>query len=124
MVTGDHIDRDDLVAYSLEALEPREAAAVDAHVPTCARCSRELEGLAPAVAVLGESVDQLEPSPDLRERVLAIVREEAESKPAELSGGHRETTRRQGRGGLRGLCSGRRWASRCWRSSRQGWAAT
>ncbi len=86
LVIGDHPDRDDLVAYSLEALDPREAAAVDAHAPGCARCTRELEALAPAVAVLGESVDQLEPPPELRERVLGIVREEAEAKQAELSG--------------------------------------
>ena len=36
------------------------------------------------MAVLGESVEQLEPPPELRERVLAIVREEAEAKQAEL----------------------------------------
>jgi anti-sigma-K factor RskA len=72
-VIGDHPDRDDLVAYSLEALDAREAAAVEAHAPTCARCTRELEALAPAVAVLGESVEQLEPPPELRKRVLAEV---------------------------------------------------
>ena len=99
-MTGDHIDRDDLVAYSLEALDPREAAAVEAHVPTCAQCSRELEALAPAVAVLGESVEQLEPPPELRERVLAVVREEAEAKRAELSGSRdrgKETSRHERR---------------------------
>jgi hypothetical protein len=100
-VSGDHIDREDLVAYSLEALDPREAAAVEAHVPTCARCSRELEALAPAVAVLGESVDQIEPPPELRERVLAIVRDEAASKQAELSSPR--APRRHERRGLRGL---------------------
>ncbi|MGA9370619.1 MAG: zf-HC2 domain-containing protein, partial [Solirubrobacterales bacterium] len=62
---GDHPDRDALVAYSLGALDPREAAAVEAHAPGCARCTRELEALAPAVAVLGESVEQLEPPPEL-----------------------------------------------------------
>jgi anti-sigma-K factor RskA len=72
-VIGDHPDRDDLVAYSLEALDPREAAAVEAHAPSCARCTRELQALAPAVAVLGESVEQLEPPPALRERVMAEV---------------------------------------------------
>jgi anti-sigma-K factor RskA len=72
-VIGDHPDRDDLVAYSLEALDPREAAEIEAHAPTCARCTRELEALAPAVAVLGESVEQLEPPPELRERVMAEV---------------------------------------------------
>lgn len=100
---GDHPDRDDLVAYSLEALEPGEAAAIEAHAPTCPRCSRELEALAPAVAVLGESVEQLEPPPELRERVLAIVREETAAKQAELSGGRRTPPRRPERRGLRGL---------------------
>ena len=121
---GDHPDRDDLVAYSLEALEPREAAAIEAHAPTCARCSRELEALAPAVAVLGESVEQLEPPPELRERVLAIVREETAAKQAELSGGRRTPPRRPERRGLRGLLCGRRWGSPCSRSSRLAWAAT
>jgi hypothetical protein len=104
-VIGDHPDREDLVAYSLEALEPREAAAVEAHAPSCARCSRELEALAPAVAVLGESVEQHEPPPELRERVLSIVREEADAKRAELSGarGREEAARRRERGGVRGL---------------------
>jgi hypothetical protein len=103
-VIGDHPDRDDLVAYSLEALDPREAAAVEAHAPGCARCTRELEALAPAVAVLGESVEQLEPPPELRERVLAIVHEEAEAKQAEMSGARQreEATMRRGRG-WRGL---------------------
>lgn len=102
---GDHPDRDDLVAYSLEALDPREAAAIYAHAPGCARCTRELKALAPAVAVLGESVDQLEPPPELRERVLGIVREEAETKQAELSGArsNEEGRTRRERRGLRGL---------------------
>ena len=102
---GDHPDRDDLVAYSLGALEPREVSAVEAHAPSCARCTRELEALAPAVAVLGESVEQLEPPPELRERVIGIVREEADAKQAELSGdkGREEAAARRERRGLRGL---------------------
>jgi anti-sigma-K factor RskA len=97
LVNGEHPDRDDLVAYSLGALEPRDAAAVEAHAPTCARCSRELEATAPAVAVLGESVEQLEPPPELRERVLAIVHEEARDQPDEAPARSGE------RRGLRGL---------------------
>jgi hypothetical protein len=104
-VIGDHPDRDDLVAYSLEALDPREAAAVEAHAPGCARCTRELEALAPAVAVLGESVEQLEPPPELRERVLAIVHEEAQEKrtPADEPGAGEAATVRRERRGWRGL---------------------
>lgn len=102
---GDHPDRDDLAAYSLGALDPREASEVEAHAPSCARCTRELEALGPAVAVLGESVEQLEAPPELRERVLSIVREESEPKRAELRGaGAREQgTMRRERRGLRGL---------------------
>jgi hypothetical protein len=104
MVIGDHPDRDELVAYSLEALDPSETTAVEAHAPSCARCTRELEALAPAVAVLGESVEQLEPPPELRERVLATVRSEAKESEARAAEPRDEpsATRRE-RGGLRGL---------------------
>jgi Anti-sigma-K factor rskA len=103
-VIGDHPDRDDLVAFSLGALDTREAAEVEAHAPGCARCTRELEALAPAVAVLGESVEQLEPPPELRERVLAIVRDEAPRTQAETAWatGTEQSTRRERRG-WRGL---------------------
>jgi hypothetical protein len=104
MVIGNHPDRDDLVAYSLGALDPREESAIEAHAPGCARCGRELKALEPAVAVLGESVDQLEPPPELRERVLGIVRAEAEAKQAEMSGAEvRKGTVHRERRGLRGL---------------------
>ncbi len=96
---GDHPDRDDLVAYSLEALDAREAAAVEAHAPSCARCTRELEALVPAVAVLGESVEQMEPPPELRERVMAVVREEATRSEEPAS----EQPMRRERRGWRGL---------------------
>jgi anti-sigma-K factor RskA len=98
-VTGEHPDRDDLVAFALDALEPREAREIEAHAPTCARCKRELEALIPAVAVLGESVEQLEPPPELRERVLAEVRADIARAEAERAG----TVRRRPRRGWRGL---------------------
>jgi anti-sigma-K factor RskA len=98
MVNGEHPDRDDLVAFALGALEPSEERAVEAHTPSCARCTRELEALVPAVAVLGESVEQLEPPPELRERVLAEVRADISRSEAE-----REAPRRPARRGWRGL---------------------
>lgn len=72
-MNGEHPDGDDLVAFALGALDPGEERAVEAHTPSCARCTRELEALIPAVAVLGESVEQLEPPPALRDRVLGEV---------------------------------------------------
>jgi hypothetical protein len=77
-----HPSRDDLVAFALDALEPREAEAVGSHASGCAACSRELEALAPAVGVLGESVEQLVPPPELRDRVMAIANREAEAAHA------------------------------------------
>lgn len=97
-MNGEHPHRDDLVAFALGALEPREAQAIEAHAPGCARCTRELEALVPAVAVLGESVEQLEPPPELRERVLAEVRADVARSEAE-----REAPRRAPRRGSRGL---------------------
>jgi anti-sigma-K factor RskA len=98
MVNGEHPDRDDLVGFALGALEPSEERAVEAHAPSCARCTRELEALVPAVSVLGESVEQLEPPPELRERVLAEVRADIARSEVE-----REAPRRPARGGWRGL---------------------
>jgi hypothetical protein len=72
-----HPSRDDLVAYSIGAAEPDELQAIDSHAPGCKRCTRELRALAPAVALLGESVEQLEPPSELRERVMEVVRSEA-----------------------------------------------
>ena len=97
-MTGEHPDRDDLVAFALGALEQGDERAVEAHVPSCARCTRELEALVPAVAVLGESVEQLEPPPELRERVLAVVRSEAAGEREQVA----RPVRRERRG-LRGF---------------------
>jgi anti-sigma-K factor RskA len=97
-VNGDHPDRDDLVGFALGALEPGKERAIEAHAPSCARCTRELEALVPAVAVLGESVEQLEPPPELRERVLAEVRADAARSASE-----REPTPRPPRRGWFGF---------------------
>jgi hypothetical protein len=78
-----HPSREDLVAFALGALDPVEVRPVADHVPDCANCTRELEALAPAVAALGESVEQLSPPPELRGRVLAVVRREAAARTPE-----------------------------------------
>jgi hypothetical protein len=101
-VIGDHPRRDDLVAFSLGALDPAEERAVEAHAPTCARCTRELEALVAAVAVLAESVEQLEPPAELRERVMAEVRADAE-RAGELREPGVERAPRRARGGWLGL---------------------
>ena len=87
-----HPSHDDLTGYALGALDPEEERTVSRHVPDCERCSTELrERIYPAVGVLAESVPQLEPPPELRERLLEIVRAEAEVKaePAKAGRGRR-----------------------------------
>jgi anti-sigma-K factor RskA len=97
-VNGEHPDRDDLVAFALGAMEPGEGRAIEAHAPGCARCTRELEALVPAVGVLGESVEQLEPPPELRERVLAEVRADVARSAAQEEPARRRPRRRGWRG--------------------------
>jgi len=93
-MNGEHPSREDLVAYSLGALAADEERRVESHAPGCARCARELEALGPAVAVLGESVEQLEPPPELRERVLAAVRREVEADEPERAAPRRRRLQR------------------------------
>lgn len=72
--------RDDLAAYLLGALAADEAAALERHAEGCEACRAEMLWLTPAVSALPETVQRLEPAPELRQRLLAEVR--AEAKPA------------------------------------------
>ena len=78
---------DDLAAYVLDALEPAEAAAMERHLETCKECSAQLRWLRPATDLLPETVPRLQPPPELRERVMAEVRGDAERQaPAAARG--------------------------------------
>jgi anti-sigma factor RsiW len=73
-----HPNSDDLAAFALGALDPKEQESVSDHVDGCERCAAELrERLIPAVRVLAESVEQVEPPPGLRQSLMATVHEEA-----------------------------------------------
>jgi anti-sigma-K factor RskA len=67
----------DIAAYALDALEPDEARAVEAHLADCERCRAELRWLEPAVEVLAESVPQVTPPPRLRDELLRVTHAEA-----------------------------------------------
>jgi anti-sigma factor RsiW len=69
---------EDLAAYAIGGLDDRDAAAVAAHLEECERCSETLEWLRPAVETLPESVEQLSPPPELRERLLAAAHADVE----------------------------------------------
>ncbi len=73
-----HPSHDDLAAYALGAVEGRDERSISKHVAGCERCAAEMrERLAPAVAVLAESVEQVEPPPELRQNLMATVHAEA-----------------------------------------------
>ena len=70
--------RESVAAYMLGALEPDEAAELQRHAEGCERCREEIRWLLPAVNALPESVERFEPPRELRERVMAEVRFDAE----------------------------------------------
>jgi anti-sigma-K factor RskA len=93
--------RGDLAAYLLGSLEDDERLAVERHLEGCESCRQELRWLQPAIDLLPESVAQVEPPPELRERLLAEVGAAPGVEPA------REVKERRrasgGRGFLRGF---------------------
>ena len=81
MTTADHTRwSDDLGAYLLGALEPREAGDFELHLEGCEHCQQELRWLEPAVHSLPEAVERTEPPPQLRAALMAEVRGDAEAR--------------------------------------------
>lgn len=76
---------EDLAAYLLGALDADEAAAMERHLEGCERCQEERRWLAPALQTLPEAVERQEPPPQLRQTLMAEVRDdvrEAEARRA------------------------------------------
>jgi anti-sigma-K factor RskA len=70
---------DDLAAYLLDALTEDEARAMERHIEGCGRCQERAGWLQASVELLPTTVEQLEPPPQLRERLMQTVRAEAEA---------------------------------------------
>jgi anti-sigma-K factor RskA len=68
---------DEVAAYMLGALDPAEAAELERHLEGCERCRERVRWLEPAVRLLPEEVERVEPPAPLRERVMAEVRADA-----------------------------------------------
>ncbi len=68
---------EDLAAYLLDALGEEEQRAFELHLRSCPACQAEERWLRGAVELLPSSVEQLEPPPALRERLMDTVRAEA-----------------------------------------------
>lgn len=88
MSTPEHDMRweDDRAAYLLGALDDAEAAAFEAHLSDCDRCRAELRWLQPAIDVLPASVEQREPPPELRRRILGAIEADG-ARPAAAPAG-------------------------------------
>jgi hypothetical protein len=67
-----------LGAYLLEALPDGERAAVEVHVKSCVVCQEELAQLQLVADALPGAAPPVEPPPELKDRIMAIVRSEAE----------------------------------------------
>jgi anti-sigma-K factor RskA len=74
--------RDLLGAFALGAVDAEEAAAVRAHLTTCAECQAEMAELWLAVDSLPDTIEPMEPPPALRDRIAAAVSEAASPAPA------------------------------------------
>ncbi len=69
-------------AYVMHALSPEEAAAVEAHVASCAQCRQELEMLRPvAESFAFWPSDVLRPPPSLQERLARRIAAETGENP-------------------------------------------
>jgi anti-sigma-K factor RskA len=79
--------RDDLAAYALGALSDDESAELRDHLEGCEDCRRELRWLRPAVDLLPGTVDQVEPPPELRSRLMETVRAESGDEAGQARGG-------------------------------------
>lgn len=80
----DDPDLHDLVApYALGALDGAERARFEEHLSSCPRCRNELPSLLGAAAALALDVEDAEPRPGLRARILTAAREDrAQERPA------------------------------------------
>jgi anti-sigma-K factor RskA len=72
------IHRDDVASYVLRALPDDEHARFDAHLATCEQCRRDVAELQVAADTLPLAAVQIAPPPELRDRIMAVVRSEAE----------------------------------------------
>jgi anti-sigma-K factor RskA len=85
-----------LGAYILGALPEVESERVQRHLSSCRECQAELEWLRVAADALPASVPPVEPPPELKSRVMAIVQAEADLLQAAGESADRPPRRRRG----------------------------
>jgi len=74
--------RHDAAAYALDALEPAERAAFEAHLGSCAECAADVRQMRLAASALPHTVPQVSPPPSLRARILGEMTGAVAAAPA------------------------------------------
>jgi anti-sigma-K factor RskA len=69
-----------LSLYTLDGLNPSETSAFRAHLATCAVCQEDKQLLDEVVAALAHSAPPVSPAPEVRERLLASIRDHEPSR--------------------------------------------
>lgn len=78
----DHIRyQDELAAYLLDALPGDEARAFERHLDSCPRCQERARWMQGSIDMLPATVEQVEPPPALRERLMRTVHADAAPAP-------------------------------------------
>ena len=78
--------RDLIPGYALDALEPEEAARVEAHLLGCGDCRSELAILRDAAAPLATGVPQTAPPPELRDKIIRALEGQRRRMPSPRRG--------------------------------------
>ncbi len=95
---GDHAQfRDDVAPWLLGAVADGEREAFERHLAACGRCREEVAALRPAVEALPLSAPPVVPPPELRDRIMGVVRSEAELLQAAGEGADRPERRERRR---------------------------
>jgi anti-sigma factor RsiW len=75
---------DRLPDHTLGSLSEEDAAAVRSHLRGCAACRSDAEGLDQGLSMFASAAHEVEPPPELQERVLSVLAEEWAESPAVL----------------------------------------
>jgi anti-sigma factor RsiW len=84
---------EDVPAYLLGALPPEDVDGFRAHLAECAACRRDVQELQAAADALPIGVQPVVPPPALKERIMTVVRSEAELLAAAGEGADRPPAR-------------------------------
>jgi anti-sigma-K factor RskA len=81
MTNGHPTREEDFDLFALGALEGDEKQAIESHVAACAECTRKLAEARGRVAMVSMAAPRLEPSPHVKEQLMARVRGQQSAPP-------------------------------------------